>query len=80
MNSPGLSNQKVDFAQLKTGVLKELQIPRWKDAEARELQRELGQSLSIRLEFDERCQPAGRWVESLYRRRGYRPKALSEAS
>ena len=29
-------------------------------------------SLSIRLEFDERCQElAGRWVESLYRRRGY---------
>ena len=78
----GLSNQKGrDFAQLKTGVLKELQIPRWKDAEARELQRELGQSLSIRLEFDERCQElAGRWVESLYRRRGYRPKASSEAS
>ena len=38
---------------LKAGVLKELRIPRWKDAEAQELRQALGRSLSIWLEFDE---------------------------
>ncbi len=77
-----LSNQQGrDFAQLKAGVLKELRIPRWKEAEAQELRQALGRSLSVRLEFDEPSQDlAGRWVESLYRRRGYHPKALGEAS
>ena len=70
-----------DFAQIKTSVLKDLPVPDWDDAEAQQLQAMIGQDLTQALVVDEPCRRlAQEWVESLYLRRGYRPKASSEAS
>ena len=70
-----------DFAQIKVSVLRELPVPKWSKEEEADLYEELHQDLDEPLRLDansRRC--AEEWVEGLYRRRGFRPRASGEAS